>query len=102
MPPKVSKNPNHPKECPGTIQRNVRECMLFCSRTFLLMVRVLRDFRRRRAAVRADIKRLPSGHYIPGKVVGLELQADTSFQAELTAGTTKNNSRGLFLCNHII
>eukprot|EP00972_Heterocapsa_arctica_P055191 8141122-Heterocapsa_arctica.AAC.1 len=66
------------------------------------MVRVLRDFRRRStspatgeeersyagtpSARQADVKRMSSARHVPGKVVGLELQAITLFQAELTAG----------------
>eukprot|EP00972_Heterocapsa_arctica_P091701 13523883-Heterocapsa_arctica.AAC.1 len=62
------------------------------------MVRVLRDFRRRRisAATRhrraaewggrqAVIKRSSSGRHVSGKAVGWELQAHTSFQLELAA-----------------
>eukprot|EP00972_Heterocapsa_arctica_P082176 12113332-Heterocapsa_arctica.AAC.1 len=54
------------------------------------MVKVLRDFRRRRICPatrqrRAAVQRASSGRHVPGKVVGWELQAKTSFQAGLTA-----------------
>eukprot|EP00972_Heterocapsa_arctica_P057165 8435379-Heterocapsa_arctica.AAC.1 len=67
-------------------------------RKFLWTVRVLRYLRRQYTSPatrqeerpyergssghQALIKRCPSGHYVPGKV-GLELQANTSIQAEL-------------------
>eukprot|EP00972_Heterocapsa_arctica_P090502 13353432-Heterocapsa_arctica.AAC.1 len=54
------------------------------------MVRVLTDIWRRRISPatsqrRAAVQRSSSGRHVPGKVVGWELNAKTSFQAELTA-----------------
>eukprot|EP00972_Heterocapsa_arctica_P021323 3140219-Heterocapsa_arctica.AAC.1 len=59
------------------------------------MVRVLIDFRRRSTSPETreeerpcerPTKRPSSGRHVPGKVVGLDLQANTLFQDELTAG----------------
>eukprot|EP00972_Heterocapsa_arctica_P018070 2670464-Heterocapsa_arctica.AAC.1 len=54
------------------------------------MVRVLRDFRRRSISPatrqrRAAVQRSSTGRHVPGKAVGWELQANTLFQAALTA-----------------
>eukprot|EP00972_Heterocapsa_arctica_P004298 639155-Heterocapsa_arctica.AAC.1 len=68
------------------------------------MVRILRDFRRRRispatrqrrAVKWGDTKQLPSGRHVPGKVVGLELHKYMSFQAELTAEQVQQKVGGL-------
>eukprot|EP00972_Heterocapsa_arctica_P008648 1266975-Heterocapsa_arctica.AAC.1 len=75
------------------------------------MFRVLRDVRqrlhqssnkRRRAVVRALTKRLPRACHVPGKVVGLELEASTLFQDELTAKQAPQNVFRLELQEHII
>ena len=72
------------------------------------MVRVLRDFRRRRISPatrhkraaewggrQALVKRSSSGRHVPGKVVGWELQAHTSFQAALAAERAEQKVVGL-------